>query len=226
MAEVRSDLHRSSLDDVGGRDTYAAPPHATVFRMPRMPSITGRMSAVTNSFVNAIIPRALPTAEDVDEALTILGMTPDNIRCAYCGDPYTEWDHLRPTVKGRRPTGFIAEIGNLVPACGKCNQSKGNSHWHAWMTGPASLSPTSRGVPDTEMRIRRLAAFEERWPIEPIDVEAAVDAEVWNAYWAKRDELVELAREADELARDIALAVKDARDAVRGQEAGLPPNET
>ena len=42
-------------------------------------------------------------------------------------------DHLRPLVKDKEPTGYISEIHNLVPSCGKCNQSKGNKEWKAWM---------------------------------------------------------------------------------------------
>jgi hypothetical protein len=30
-------------------------------------------------------------------------------------------------VEEKEPIGYISEIRNLVPVCGKCNQSKGNS---------------------------------------------------------------------------------------------------
>jgi len=54
--------------------------------------------------------------------------------------PTTDWDHLRPLVRNRRPTGFISEIKNLVPSCGPCNQSKGAADWKAWMTEGARLT--------------------------------------------------------------------------------------
>lgn len=128
------------------------------FKMPRPVSIAGRISTITNSFVNGIIPVVEPSDEEVEGALRVLGISPDDVRCAYCGDPATEWDHLNPIVSGKRPTGFISEIHNLVPACGKCNQSKGGSEWREWITGPAPLSPASRGVPDLEERISRIAS--------------------------------------------------------------------
>ena len=53
-------------------------------------------------------------------------MDPDNVACAYCGNAMTEWDHLNPLVMDKQATGFITEIQNLVPACGKCNQTNGN----------------------------------------------------------------------------------------------------
>lgn len=98
-----------------------------VFRMPTPMKISGRSSSITNAFVNSIIPIIMPTSAQVEQALHILGMGYNSIRCAYCGDPQTEWDHLRPLVVDKQPTGYISEIHNLVPACGKCNQSKGNS---------------------------------------------------------------------------------------------------
>src|ERR1700761_377168 len=104
------------------------------FRMPTPVKITGRTSTITNSFVNGIVPYVYPTEEEVAEALDILGLDADDLRCAYCGDRSTEWDHLRPLVTGKRPTGYIGEIANLVPSCSKCNQSKGARNWREWMT--------------------------------------------------------------------------------------------
>src|SRR6478609_11845284 len=106
------------------------------FTMPRPVAITGRTSSITNSFINSIIPVVVPTRDEVKCALKILGME-ERVDCAYCGDPYTEWDHLRPLVVDKRPTGYISEIHNLVPACGKCNQSKGNKSWKAWIQSTA-----------------------------------------------------------------------------------------
>src|SRR2546421_98512 len=84
------------------------------------------------------------------------GMTAETVSCIYCGDKSSAWDHLRPIVDGRRPTGFISEIANLVPCCQPCNSSKGNSNWRAWITGSAPQSPASRGVGDLQPRIERL----------------------------------------------------------------------
>lgn len=95
-----------------------------VFQMPTPMKILGRSSSITNAFINSIIPVIYPTEDNVREALKILEMDVDGVSCAYCGDKPTEWDHLRPLVLKQRPTGYISEIHNLVPACGKCNQSK------------------------------------------------------------------------------------------------------
>ena len=132
-----------------------------VFKMPVPVTIMGRTSSITNSFVNGIIPCIMPTEEQVRNNLRILGMDETTIRCAYCGDRCTEWDHFRPLVENKRPTGYISEIDNLVPVCGKCNQSKGNKTWREWITGGAPLSPKTRGIGDLEQTIERLKRYEE-----------------------------------------------------------------
>jgi 5-methylcytosine-specific restriction endonuclease McrA len=108
------------------------PKNPVGFRMPTAMSITGRSSSITNAFVNALIPIVFPSEAEVVEALSVLGMSPNDVRCIYCGDPYTEWDHLRPLVIDQKPTGFVSELANLVPGCGRCNQSKGKKPWREW----------------------------------------------------------------------------------------------
>jgi HNH endonuclease len=130
-------------------------------QLPSPMNVTGRSSSITNAFINAIIPAFDPTEEEELEALHILGMEPHDIRCAYCGDKFTEWDHLRPIITNQEPTGYITEIANLVPSCGKCNQSKGKSDWRTWMEGKARFSPKTRGIPDLPTRIARLQSYED-----------------------------------------------------------------
>lgn len=167
------------------------------FSMPNPVRISGRISSVTNSFVNGIIPVIPPTAAEVRAALTVLGMS-DRVSCAYCGDTSTEWDHLLPLVVNKLPTGYISEIHNRVPACGKCNQSKGNKLWRAWMLSTARLSPNSRGVADIEQRMERLEAF-ERWATPTkTDFAAVVDPEVWKQHW-ENYEIVVAAMKRSEL---------------------------
>ena len=114
------------------------------FQMPPAQTMKSRKSSITNAFVNSVIPVIQPSLDEIEQALFILGMAPSDVRCAYCGDENTEWDHLRPLVLDHRPTGFISEIANLVPSCGKCNSSKGNKPWRSWMLGKARHSPTTR----------------------------------------------------------------------------------
>lgn len=69
---------------------------------------------------------------------------------------------MLPLVLKSRPTGYISEIANFVPACGKCNQSKGNKPWRQWMLSETGRhSPTVRRIANLAVRIARLEQFEQ-----------------------------------------------------------------
>ena len=175
----------------------------SVFSMPRPMKITGRSSSITNAFANAIIPAIQPTAAEIEQALTILDMSPDDIRCSYCGDPSTEWDHRRPLIKDKRPTGYISEIRNFVPACGKCNQSKGNKNWQEWIVGSARLSPKTRGIKDIDEKIRRIDAYEKQGGVVRVDFETHLSSDLWRRHWDNWKTVLEEMRNAQELADEL-----------------------
>jgi hypothetical protein len=188
------------------------PTHAK-FAMPKPVRITGRSSSITNSFVNGIIPVIWPSEAEVAEALAVLGM--EAAVCAYCGDGATEWDHFRPLVVAQKPTGYISEIHNLVPACGKCNQSKGNKNWRDWMLSSARLSPRTRRVPDIGMHISRLEDFEAWGTPTKVDFESLVGADLWAKHWQNHNGILELMREAELTADAIRARVAESRSAVQ-----------
>ena len=174
-----------------------------VFRMPKPVRVMGRSSSITNSFINGIIPSNYPSEEDVIKALNILGMTAENVCCAYCGDKATEWDHFRPLIKKQEPTGYISEIQNLVPACGKCNQSKGNANWQEWMLGNAKLCPRARGVVDLDGRIDRLKCYEKWRPPTKLDIPEIVGEKLWGQYRKNWRALLDAMGESQKLALEI-----------------------
>lgn len=177
------------------------------FDLPSKGRIDGRTSSITAAFFQAITPVMVPSDGDVDEALAVLGMKASDCRCAYCGDPRTEWDHFRPIVKGRQPTGYVTEIANLVPSCGKCNQSKGNKNWKEWMLGPAKRSPRQRGIPDLAERVANLEAF-DRWrePIR-IDYPAVIGQERWLQYCQLLDTAVNHLSAAQKVAAELLVII-------------------
>jgi hypothetical protein len=170
------------------------------FRMPSIQTMMSRKSSITNAFVSALIPAIEPTTEEIAEALRILGMSPDDVRCAYCGDKSTEWDHLRPLVVNRRPTGYISEIANLVPACGKCNQSKGNKNWLKWMMSDAPHAPARRGIADLPERVERLRAYESWRHVVPVPFEQIVGEDAYRHYWERLDAAIEMMRQCQQVA--------------------------
>jgi hypothetical protein len=169
--------------------------------------MVSRKSSITNAFVNAVIPVIPPTHDEIEEALRILGMGPDDVRCAYCGDRASEWDHLRPLVQKRRPTGYISEIANLVPACGKCNQSKGGSPWRKWIVGKAKLSPNGRGVTGIPSRVERLEAFEQWRVPRQIDFAAVLGVTEWEHYWSLCEGVVDQLKECQKVADAVRIRI-------------------
>lgn len=162
--------------------------------------MVSRKSSITNAFVNAVIPVVVPDVTEIEEALRLLEMSPEDVRCAYCGDRFTEWDHLRPLVIQRRPTGYISEIANLVPACGKCNQSKGNKPWRSWMCSKAKWSPTTRGIADLDDRIARLERY-ERWKTPTkVDFVQLIGSDEWEQYWSLCEGVVSELKRSQEIA--------------------------
>ncbi len=175
----------------------------SVFKMPKAVKITARASGITNAFINGIIPVIEPTDEEIDDALDTLGMNSESICCAYCGDSYTEWDHFKPLIVDKGPTGYISEIHNLVPACGKCNQSKGNKDWKKWMYSDAALSPKTRDIKDIDDRCRRLEEYERKYKPIKLNFEEIVDVNLWNKHWDNHKKLLELMKSCQETSDNI-----------------------
>jgi 5-methylcytosine-specific restriction endonuclease McrA len=184
-----------------------APKRIWLCKLPTPGTIAGRSSTITNAFFNAIIPIIKPTEQEELDAIRILGMQTGDIRCAYCGDPSTEWDHLHPIIEGREPTGYITEIANLVPACGKCNQSKGKSDWSKWIQGKARLSPKTRGKTGLDERIARLNDY-ARWK-QPrrIKIEEIISEELRENHKANLDQVLALLKESQKLAKVMKAAL-------------------
>ena len=177
--------------------------------MPSPGSIKGRASSITAAFVQAIVPAVEPTEKEVDQVLSMLGMSRGACRCAYCGDPTTEWDHFRPLVVEQRPTGYITEIANLVPACGKCNQSKGNKSWKAWIRSAAPRSPATRSIASLDEKVRRLEAFEGWRTPTKMNFEAEVGAEFWRAHWENLARFFSLMDECEIHARALRKKIEE-----------------
>lgn len=161
-----------------------------VFNMPNPVTIMGRSSSITNSFVNGIIPSIEPSEEEIKEALTVLEQNEEDVRCVYCGDKKTEWDHLHPLIINKKHTSYITEISNLVPACGKCNQSKGNSDWKEWMVSSAEKSPKTRGVPDLEKRIKTIEKYDNYFKKRLVNLEELAGKELWEKYQRAYDSII------------------------------------
>lgn len=169
--------------------------------MSTRPRISGRLTSLAHAFVHAIISRYVDPQQQ-QQLFKRAGIRPGE--CVYCGAFATDSDHFRGLVKGGRPSGHFHTSDNLVPSCGPCNQSKGAADWRKWMTGSARGSPTQKGTQDVAQRIARLSVFEAESKTvasSTATLREAAGAELWDAYWARLDqirgELLEAEKDAE-----------------------------
>lgn len=82
-------------------------------------------------------PTVTFTQAELDAHLDRLGR-----KCVYCDGPYEHWDHVRPLALGGEHS-----LANLVPACLKCNLSKGSKSLGAWFFGTDMCKPVGNPRP-------------------------------------------------------------------------------
>lgn len=194
-------------------------------KVPKTSKITSRSSSITNAFIQAILPTKVWTDKEEAEALLILGMERPHLSCAYCGAETSEWDHLFPLVRDKRPTGFIHEIRNLVPSCGKCNHSKSGRDWHVWFRSRSGNSPTNRAIPDCDERYRRLERYVDWGKLQPMLFEELIDARELEDYWSVlqklQDDMISAQKIADRLKPILQSSVARRSNSNFGNNTGL-----
>ena len=101
------------------------------------------------------------------------------VGCIYCGSPDPErWDHLVSV-----QVGGATVLGNMVPACQPCDDSKGSKDYRAWLAGSAPRNPALGNQPLRDEIIFRLEAFQRRFGYAPAgDFEAALTPEQLTQY--------------------------------------------
>jgi hypothetical protein len=189
-------------------------------RAKKLLKITQRISTVTNSFVQSVLPHGFLSDEEQVELRKQLHQDSKAAwSCVYCGAAATEWDHLQPLVAKRRPSGHLNVYGNLVPACGMCNHSKGAQDWRKWIMGRARNSPASRAIGDLEDRIDTIASYERSYAGR-IEISDLYDAAAYEEYWSKLVEIEALMREAQRLADGLRDAAENLHPTQRHTPAG------
>lgn len=153
-------------------------------KKPKLAKITARSSSITNAFIQAIIPTKHWNDADEAEALAIFGQSQPGLLCVYCGQKASDWDHLRPLVRDKKPTGYIHEIRNLVPSCGSCNQSKSGADWREWFLSKTANSPSRRGIADNDKRLALIDKFVEWGNVTQLDASEFGSEQDLAQYWS------------------------------------------
>ncbi|HJN87120.1 MAG: HNH endonuclease [Dehalococcoidia bacterium] len=124
--------------------------------------------------------------------------------CVYCGDrDVRRWDHVVPVARGGDTV-----LGNMVPACARCDDSKQATVFEQWMTGGAPLSPVSRGVGDIAGRVRRIRDYAGHYGYKPQSIEQRLGD-------GEREELQAIRRLMEEGRRRLERLISDHRARVR-----------
>ena len=86
----------------------------------------GKIRSLRGSVIRSTFKRVTAAFDkydemEVDKAMQELGLNPLDLKCVYCGETATCWDHLIPAA-----TGGTHQVRNLAPACKPCNTRKGH----------------------------------------------------------------------------------------------------
>lgn len=155
-----------------------------------------RKTTINNAFASAIAPFDAYDEQRIDEVITFLGQIPEeNLVCVYCGDNAQTWDHLVSLVEGGKLRGFGHQLGNLVPCCKACNSQKGSKDFVVFVKNSESIKGNK------EKLIERLGLYAGKFaqPLS-IDLVEVHSPREWQRYNQIRNEIIDLLKEADELA--------------------------
>ncbi len=167
----------------------------------QLPSVPQRttpgfaFSMVDRALLECLATRQFGRAE-IAEVLAFFGADPPE--CVYCGShDVRRWDHLVPVKEGGETV-----LGNMVPACARCDDSKGSLHFAAWMKADVPGSPKSRGVADLERRIARIEAYVRHFGYVPRALPERLDEAERARLEAIRGRLREVRGEIERLIDD------------------------
>jgi len=132
-------------------------------KLPQVPQRT------TPGFSFSIVKRALLECiavrqfgkKEIKQVTAFFGGAPPV--CVFCGaSPIERWDHLIPVSRGGDTV-----LGNVVPACGRCDDSKRDLPFEVWALSSAPNSPGTPGVPDLDQRLARIREYVAKYAYQP-----------------------------------------------------------
>lgn len=144
------------------------------------------------------------TEADIENALKILGMTAKDIRCVYCGNKATTWDHFYGLVKDKEPRIRSSSIYNFVPCCHRCNFTRGTESWEEWIDALKSRGAWW-GIQKTEnKRLARLRKYQNKSRrIKDLSPTKVFKKDTWNQYKNICERVIKLLKEADTVASKL-----------------------
>lgn len=166
--------------------------------LPKVPQRIGPGFAF--SMVGRCLQEGLGTrkfgAAEIAQVLAFFGADPPE--CVYCGSHEVQrWDHLVAVREGGETV-----LGNMVPACARCDDARRAHPFEEWMVGPAQWSPMTRGVADVDRRMGRIRAYAPHFGYVPRALEERLDERELERLIAIRERLGDLRTDIEALVED------------------------
>jgi len=173
--------------------------------MTKVRTQTGSFAYARYQLKRSILENAVEndyTTEDYEDALEFFG------GCAFCGTKQApRKDHLVPVIQRG---DFIPR--NVVPACQKCDDSKGQKEYHEWMLNSNSRrSLKARGF--TDERIGERIKLIEKWQS---GYKPMTEAELFGKDYPKYQEILQKMEQLCEEAKRLTSRVRS-----RNRKSGI-----
>jgi hypothetical protein len=104
------------------------------------------------------------------------------ITCVYCDSAEaTRWDHLHPVSQGGD-----SSPGNLIPACGRCDDSKQDKTIEEWIKSKSKHRPAAGRL---EIIHSRILAYQEQFAYSSMDFDKKLNKDQRAIYLRFREKL-------------------------------------
>ena len=166
--------------------------------LPRVPQRT------TPGFAFSMVNRALSECladrrfgkMEIKQVLEFFGKDPPE--CVFCGSQDVKrWDHLVSIKEGGETV-----LGNMVPACASCDDSKQDKPFEEWMVSDFGYSPKSQNIKDIDQRVKRIKEYMQNFNYVPRSREERLDKQELERLKGIRSRLEEIREDIDALIKD------------------------
>lgn len=126
--------------------------------------------------------------------------------CIYCGSNQVErWDHLVPV-----RSGGATVLGNMVPACKQCDDSKGSKDYKEWLSGTVRFNPARGNQTVYQKIIQQVESYQKHCSyVPPQDFDSALILEQRTQYSVFKKALAEFRVQLAGLGLVTAKAAKE-----------------
>ena len=164
-----------------------------------------RKTTISHAFASALSIPDKFEINQVSNAIHLLKQKPDSdLFCAYCSNEAKTWDHINAIVLNGEFSGNGHQINNLIPCCKTCNSKKGNKNWEIFLRENNQLPPI-----DLENRIQRIKNYIGNNNINLLEKIKEQCPELLQDFQSKKEQVLKLLQEADEIAKDIRYRVRE-----------------